>query len=176
MNRFTGKDTEEALEKSLEMKISGLIGLNAMAKHEITFNYEDNVLEVDKDHPEYLDAIGMVRKGKRLTINMEIQGSGVDVALDTGASIAYVDPVLLDGLAIVGSHQDFHPNIGFFSSNEYEIKCRVGSLEGTILASPAIGNVMNLLRNDGLRSCMSMRALEARKHVTMDFKGELLKF
>ena len=176
MNRFTGKDTIEALEKELEMQIDGLVGLNALAGHHVTFNYAEGQFELDEKPPVYSDLVNMYRKGKRLVICMKIQGSDVEAALDTGASCAYVDPALLNGLVKAGSHEDYHPNIGFFTADEYRISCEVGSLKGDIIASPAGERVMGLLQRDNLRSCMSMRLFENKPQVSMDFINEVMKF
>ena len=160
MNRFTGEDTIEVLEKELEIRIDGLLGLNALAGHHVTFNYAESQFELDEKPPANYDFVTMYRKGKRLVIRMKIQGRDVEAAVDTGASYAYVDPFLLTGLVKVGSHEDYHPNIGFFTADEYRISCEVGSLKGDIIASPADERVIGLLREDSLRSCVSMKLFE----------------
>lgn len=106
----------------LTKKIDALIGLSTLINHKIIFGLKDGKVFVDTDgwKDRKCKITTSITSEGRLVSTIKVNGTKVDVIVDTGAWISYVPKAALNGLSPVGQYSDWNPNVNDFTGATYE--------------------------------------------------------
>jgi hypothetical protein len=146
-------DTLKAMAK---VEFTTLLGLDILAEYKIILDYQENQItfcthdEVMPEGNNYPIECGM----GAITIPITARGKNLNMILDTGATLSYVDSNVTYGMESKETMTDFSPLIGGkFSTKVYEIEssfygekfnCRYGNLPYLI------ANMVNTLGANGV--------------------------
>lgn len=146
------------LQENVGIQLDGLLGLDILSKKSFSIHYSSSLFTIydhqDELHAEegsqYFEATAMFLK-----IPVSINGASVNLILDTGAHISYLNPefvrVDMNTLRITN---DFNPLLGNFEVSiidefEYSINGKVISHEVGVSPNQLV-NMLNQLRAGGV--------------------------
>ena len=118
----------EKISDLLGYRIDTLLGLDILRKYYIEIDYKNKKVTFYNEATSFDSQIEVPITGKMGTICMELetQGHTLDVAIDTGAKISYINNRYTENKNSIDVRDDFHPIIGNFQTPIYEMEGSVG--------------------------------------------------
>lgn len=118
-----GHDVEK-LSALANFKFDGLLGMDVMREYRVVFDYQNGEITFLSAEEEGLTGaaypLGDVCGAKVLYVNYG--GQNLKMAVDTGAPLSYVTSVVTSGMEPVGVKADFHPVVGNYTTNVFELE------------------------------------------------------
>lgn len=128
----------ETLSDWFETEITGVVGLDLIARYSCLFDYHNGVLIVGYDGPVEGEIGALVDfMGRRLPIihDFVLDGKPFNVVLDTGAHISYLRPELLQNRPAVETAIDGTwglEGVHEFETQLYDVSCSCQGIEWTM--------------------------------------------
>ena len=129
-----------SLSELLGEPVDGLLGCDLLASRILDLNCPAGRAHVISDdaNPEMpcwlANAIPLpVSRTMGVPIaQISVNGRQVSAAVDTGASVCFASPHLLEGTHPIGRHDDFHPGIGRFTTDLHLASIHLGNEEYSV--------------------------------------------
>jgi hypothetical protein len=123
--------TVESINEISGLNINGLIGMNILQHFDIritdvSITFSDHVLTCS-DAAIRLPIVETVMAIP--IINLQIANKIRRVYFDTGARLSYLNDDILLAYTPTGEMKDFHPSLGRFSTNTYQVDVTIGKHE-----------------------------------------------
>lgn len=130
-------ETPDYLSQNIGVHIDILLGMDIMKKFYVTVNLPDNRISFSRVSP----VGGMVdRRFKHARIPLtelmgspicrcNIAGQDIEVFVDTGAKLTYVDQKLVQNFTPVGREKDFFYSVGEFETPVYKLPVKIGGID-----------------------------------------------
>lgn len=125
--------------------IDMLIGCDILSRYTVRLRWNDGCMDVGEDIPEGPVQSPLEALQGRPVFPVRLQGKPVKSILDTGAHLAYIDPDLVSGQAASGSRDDFHIDVGHYTTDIYTVP--------TVLDDTTINIEYGIMPNS-LASCL----------------------
>jgi hypothetical protein len=161
--------TCEFLSREIGVTVEGLIGADIIREFTLGIYPVEQIVQFD-EAPAYGSIVVPIRNFMDVPIlRFGCEGRVLSAFLDTGATLSYLLPEMLEGLPYDGVQEDFYPLLGNFLTPVYRlpvslggetVELKFGRLPDELLPVLAAGNVKailgtGLLRHFGL--CLSIR-------------------
>lgn len=120
-DEFMGVSVEE-IGKVLGTEIDMLLGMDVLKDLNFMVSFDKKIIRFSLE-PFEMDGINIpVDFFMNIpTININMDNSNIDVFFDTGAKISYFPSSLTENYKKIGMIKDFHPMIGEFETETYEV-------------------------------------------------------
>jgi hypothetical protein len=126
-SNYLGVDIER-LSSQIGRKITTLLGTDILSKYSVIFDYQKKRIHFDS-LPESPQTDGMpieLYSGIPI-VKFRINGDNLKAFFDTGAQLSYLRDDITSNYEKSGVSNDFHPTIGSFVTNTFDIKTELNS-------------------------------------------------
>lgn len=158
------------------IEFTTLLGMDILSQYRVVFDYENNQITFLTDEEPGIEgtSVPLVNvMGGVKAVRVLISGQPLTMAIDTGAPLSYVDPMVTDGLEQVGMKEDFHPMAGRYTTPVFQLDAELG---GKRFAG-SYGNLPTMmglsLRLGGLDGVIGYDFFRSFK-IQFDFRNSLL--
>ncbi|MFA5713494.1 MAG: hypothetical protein WC960_04880 [Bacteroidales bacterium] len=135
--------TIEGLSELLGMEVTTLIGCDILSAYGVLFDYRNKAVTFYKEGMDSLS--NEIELGSFMgvpTIGLGVEGQKLNFFLDTGAKLSYLDNKHTSQHPSIGREEDFHPSLGKFETECYQLTTLIGDKEFSV----KYGNLPSLLQ------------------------------
>ena len=174
-NSFGGKDIN-SISQLMNYDLNVLMGMDLIEKYyvqtnyktrQVTFSNEPLPVEQMVSSPILRNQMGAV------CVNIGIRGENVELALDTGAKISYINQTFTVGEEQIGIRDDFNPMINHFQTPIFAMKASIGDCIFPINFGVLPPTLATMLQMMGISGAIGFDLFNAFT-VVMDFRNNLL--
>lgn len=170
--------------KNIGTHVDILLGMDIMKKFHVTVDLKNKRISFSADSPvnmfnnkwvgaeriPFQDLVGTP------IIPCLIDGKNVELYLDTGAKLTYLDSMLVKNRTALGIEKDFFYTIGEFETEFYELPVRLGRVQMDLMCGKMPGLMQKLVLGSGKRGVLGTEIFE-RHGVCLAFPDhELILF
>lgn len=113
--------------------ICKLLGTDGMMAGPVLIDYRNNRIEFDySDDEEFPHELPCRMLAGIPVVTIRVAGAKHWMFLDTGAPTSYISSAITAGMTPTGSIPDFHPQVGEFSVNTFELETEIADFKGTV--------------------------------------------
>ena len=127
MNSLMGTDVRD-LSQLAEIDFTTLMGLDILSEYKVILDYSGGTMTLYEDEKPQFDGTDIIleRANGVLLVPAGVLGHRLTLALDTGATLSYIDPDVVRGIQPAGMQSDFHPMAGRFETPVYHADTTIG--------------------------------------------------
>ena len=133
-----GGTTTAGLSELVGHKVHFLIGNDILCKYNLhlttsnaTFYALENTEALSAEHKVLLPI--QRGAGKVPIISVSVNSVPQQFFFDTGAKLSYIQPIFTQALNVVGQVDDFHPTIGKFKTNVFDISLKLAENQEIVM-------------------------------------------
>ena len=118
-------DRIDSLCKLSGIEFTTLLGMDILSQYRVVFDYENRELTFLTDEEAGMEGttVPLVNVlGGVKAVCMEINGQPLEMAIDTGAPLSYVDRIVTDDFESIGEKEDFHPMAGRYTTPIFKLE------------------------------------------------------
>ena len=169
--------TIDSVRQLLGRDIDVLMGMNVfngmcmlvdLTAGEVTFSDEPLTLE---------NAVttSLERPNNLVTIRAEVSGMPVNLVVDTGAQLSYLNDQYIAGLNPIGTHEDFHPLMDRYEVPIYGLPVKIAGRDLDVVWGGSTPGVSALISQVGADGVLGYDLFKQGK-VVLDFITNTLQF
>lgn len=143
VRQLLGRDIDVLMGMNV---LDGMCMLVDLTADEVTFSDEPLTLE-------NAVTIFLERPNNFVTIRAEVSGMPVNLVVDTGAQLSYLNGQYIAGLDPIGTHKDFHPLMGHYEVPIYGMPVNIAGRDLDVVwgeATPGVSALISPIGADGV--------------------------
>lgn len=174
------------LSTRIGRKITTLLGTDILSKFSVIFDCQKSRIHFDHlPETTQTDGLPIELFSEIPIVNFKIEGMPLKAFLDTGAQISYLREDVTSKYEKSGVSNDFHPTIGSFVTNTFDIKTELnnnkfdvkyGNLPLSIKPLLEIANVDAILGYDFLKNFVVRLNLRDRRMIAVNYEVDKFFF
>jgi len=120
---------------SVGFLVEGLLGMDYISRQNTIIDIPGRTITFDADTDGFVETPSLVTNDSIL-IDVSIEGHDTRVFLNTGAA-SYIDSAITDGMEPYWYTEDYHPAVGEFTTQLYEVDVMFAGM----IVTPGVGNL-----------------------------------
>lgn len=119
--------------------------------------------------------VSLERPSNHATIQAQVSGMPVNLVVDTGAQLSYLNDQYIAGQESIGTRNDFHPNLGHYEVPIYGVPVNIAGRDLDVVwgkATPGVSALISQVSADGVLGY----DLFKQGKVVLDFITNTLQF
>jgi len=166
----------DAISRMLGMEITTLMGVDILSKYKILLDYRGGLAQFSKTE--------IVQDGHEIGIStimgipliqVSINNQSIVSFLDTGAKLSYLTDTITKHYKTIGIVEDFHPTVGMFQTNCYEITTTFDDKQFNVCYGNLPGNLKTLLMVYGVDAVIGYHFFDQFR-VVLDLSNKRLNY
>ena len=176
LTNFLGKDISQ-LSSMMGYNIDVLMGLDLITEFFMMTDYQKKEITFSTEEISFQPqcSVPIAFENGMICVQLNVEGQSVNLVLDTGARISYIDEAFTDGRPIIETREDFSPLMGIarFSTPIYSMQVSVENMSFPVNFGKLPSQIALMLKMMGVYGAIGYDLFNTFT-VLMDYKNNQL--